>query len=201
MSRLLIKEENGLTFKTISPHHHLSQTVGGGECDVRQPIVNEGLGFHAVISQRLSLDQIPKWRIKEWPKCRRQVSLVCSCSSDVFYKTIRHSAKTCSGRELLNCVPLSSGVSGVLVYYLMPGSQQPAALSVAGTRAAELTFLIDWFEARRKTGAPGPPTSDASPAQGRWRPGQAAQEAAGGAERAAGSKAAGAPPGLVCGRE
>lgn len=70
MSRLLIKEETKLTFKTISPHHHLPQTVGGGECDVRQPIVNEGLGFHAVFLQRLSLDQIPKWRIKEWPKCK-----------------------------------------------------------------------------------------------------------------------------------
>lgn len=105
------------------------------------------------------------------------------------------------GRELVNLRPINLGLSGVLVSYLMPGSQQPAALSVAGTRAWELTFLIDWYEAFGKTSAPGLPTSDASPALGRWRPGQGAQEAAGGAERAAGSKAAGAPPGLVCGRE
>lgn len=73
MSRLLIKEETRLTFKTISPQHHLPQTVGGGKCDVREPIGDGGLGFHAAISsQRLSLDQIPKWRLKEWPKCKRQ---------------------------------------------------------------------------------------------------------------------------------
>lgn len=81
-------------------------------------------------------------------------------------------------------------------------SQEPALLSAAGTGACvNLLFLTDWSEALGRTGAPGLPTSDASRAQGRWRPGREAQEAAGGAERAVGSKAAGAPPGLVCGRE
>jgi hypothetical protein len=119
----------------------------------------------------------------------------------VFYKTIRHFPKTCPGRELVSLRPVKPRLSGVPVYYLMPGSQQPAALSVAGTGACELTFLTHWYEAFRETGAPGLGASDASPAQGRWPPSQAAQEAARGAERAAGSKAAGAPPGLVCGRE
>lgn len=106
------------------------------------------------------------------------------------------------GGSRLACVrPVKPGLSGVPVYYLTSESQQPAALSVAGTGACELTFLTHWYEAFRKIGAPGLPTSNASPALGRWPPGQAAQEAARGAERAAGSKAAGAPPGLVCGRE
>lgn len=97
MSRLLIKEETRLTFK----NHYSSpspQTVGGGKCDVREPIVDGGLGFHAVISsQHLSLDQIPKWRLKEWPKCKRlSLWLVRSV---LFYKTIRHFAECVPGER------------------------------------------------------------------------------------------------------
>lgn len=109
--------------------------------------------------------------------------------------------EACSGWELVNLRPTKLGLSGVLVYYVMPGSQGPAVLSVTGPGACELTFLTDWSQALGKTGTRGLQTSDASREQGRWRSGREAQEAAGGAERPAGSKAAGAPPGLVCSRE
>lgn len=127
-----------------------------------------------------------------------------SCTTDVFYKTIRHFPKTCPRRELVILRAVRLGLSGVPVYYLMPGSQQPAALSVAGTRACELTLLTDWYEAFGKTGAPGLPTSDASPALGRWWPGQAdgagsgQRGGAGGGEQGRGRPArAGMRPGVT----
>lgn len=45
-------------------------------------------------------------------------------------------------------------------------------------------FLADWYEELGRE----PATSEASRAQGRWRPGQAAQEAAGGEERVDGGE-------------